>query len=654
MTDLMLPAVAPVDSIPLCATVVAAELEQSVLADCSWKSLAPLMAAEPTMRLWNPGTRFDESADLTKALPDKPAAVPLYRRGRTRLLALDFDAKDFGAQAVNEDSAAAIRLLRSCGAQLVVDESRSGGVHVLVPLEMAVTRDELVPLLGALTARYRTLDPKPMLNKSWTGCITVPGSRCREGGFRVLRGSLGSATQVFLTRNRPEVLQQLAADLGVTESLAAGTPASGLELPAGVFVGSGDALRLAERYQKAEPLPEVVEAFAVKGVLARDGRWPSPSEARQSLLVHAMWRGLALEQVIRRMSPGGLWASGLGGAYQRYGHAWLKAVRADWVEVTRWHCARVESFHASTHRKEHTGGGIRSLDHQRWLRHAVHWCDITLRSSSGRWAVAAVLQALAVSAARGGELVNGVAVVAVGGRSLSIAAGLVSPETVWSVLRFLREFPGSPVLLVDKGSGLEADRYALTTPDVIEPATTAGEVGALLVEVHPAWWIVGLAHRRVYETVVDRGVQSVADIAVVARVSVSAAYASVAELCRVGLLERHHRVVRMGSVTLGRIAHVFRLDEVRAERIAEFSQERQLWRAWLGDRRETLDALGVPADPGMVLLIAVELSADEYDEYLTSLLVHGPPVICEEPFLERAGRLGELSFAARAPGAGLC
>ena len=654
MTDLMLPTQAPLDTDPVCANVVAPELEQSVLADCSWKALAPLMAAEPTMRLWNPGTRFDESTDLTKALPDKPAAVPLYRRGRTRLLALDFDAKVYSGQAVNEDSAAAIRLLRSCGAQFVVDESRSGGVHVLVPLEIAATRDELVPLLDALTARYQTLDPKPMLNKSWTGCITVPGSRCREGGFRVLRGSLGSATQVFLTRNRPEVLQKLAADLGVTEALAASTPVSGLELPAGVFVGSGDALRLAQRYQKSEPLPDVVEAFAITGVLARDRRWPSPSEARQSLLVHAMWRGLTLEQVIRRMRPGGLWASGLGGAYERYGHAWLKAVRADWAEVTRWHCARVESFHASTHRKEHTGGGISSPTHRGWLRHALHWCDTTLRSSSGRWAVAAVLQALAVSAARGGELINGVAVVAVGGRSLSIAAGLVSPETVWSVLRFLREFPGSPILLVDKGSGLEADRYALATPDIPEPAKAACEDGALLVEVHAAWWIVGLAHRRVYETVADCGVESVADIAVVARVSVSAAYASVAELCRVGLLERHRGVVRMGSVTLDQIADVFRLDEVRAERIAEFSQERQLWRAWLGDRRETLDELGVPADPGTVLLIAVELSADEYDEYLTSLLVHGPPAICEEPVLEQVGRLGELSLAAVARVEGLC
>lgn len=642
MTDLMLPAQAPLDADPVCTNVVAPELEQSVLAACTWKSLAPLMAAEPTMRLWNPGTRFDEAADLTQALPDKPAAVPLYRRGRTRLLALDFDTKTFGVQAVLDDSAAAIALLRECGAQLVVDESRSGGVHVLVPLEIAVTRDELVPLLDALSVRYRTLDAKPMLNKSWTGCITVPGSRCREGGFRVLRGSLGAAAQVFLTRNAPAVVQQLAADLGATECrMGADAAAARNELPAGLFVGVGDGLRLAPAFLTLAPLPEVVQVFASTGALATDGRWPSPSEARQSVLVHAMWRGLALREVADQMRVGGGWASGLGSAYARYEHGGLKALRADWTKATRWHAERVRSFHAVTHRKEHTGVGLTSAPHQHWLHHSLHWCDLTLRSNASRWTVAAVLQALAVSAARAGELVNGVPTVAVGGRSLSIAAGLVSPETVWAVLRFLRELPGAPVLLVAQGTGLEADRYALTRPDVAEPTEDCLGRAAALVEVHPAWWIVGLGHRRVYETVTcDGGVERVADIAVAARISVSAAYESVAELCRAGLLQRRRGVVQAGPVTLDRIAALYRLDEVRAERLQEFEQERQVWRSWLGGHSKTpVVELDPPADPGTVLLIAVELSADEYEQYLASLLVHGPPEICGSELRPSSQRL---------------
>ena len=90
------------------------------------------------------------------------------------------------------------------------------------------------------------------------------------------------------------------------------------------------------------------------------------------------------------------------------------------------------------------------LAHRHWLARAIRWCDITLRSHPQRWAAAAVLQALAISAVRAGELVNGVPVVAIGGRSLSIAAGLLSESTVWAVLRTLRDMSGAPILLVNK------------------------------------------------------------------------------------------------------------------------------------------------------------------------------------------------------------
>ena len=97
-----------------------------------------------------------------------------------------------------------------------------------------------------------------------------------------------------------------------------------------------------------------------------------------------------------------------------------------------------------------------------------------------------MLQALAVSAAPAGSVIDGVPVVAVGGRSLSLAAGLLSESTVWAILRRLRETPGAPILLIAKGSGLVADRYALTTPDITDP--TPDDPGRPAVtDVHPAW-----------------------------------------------------------------------------------------------------------------------------------------------------------------------
>jgi hypothetical protein len=107
-----------------------------------------------------------------------------------------------------------------------------------------------------------------------------------------------------------------------------------------------------------------------------------------------------------------------------------------------------------------------------------------------------VLQALAVSAARAGSVIDGVPVVAVGGRSLSLAAGLLSESTVWAILRRLRETPGAPILLIAKGSGLVADRYALTTPDITDP--TPDDPGRPAVtDVHPAWAVLGHPHRRI-------------------------------------------------------------------------------------------------------------------------------------------------------------
>lgn len=107
-----------------------------------------------------------------------------------------------------------------------------------------------------------------------------------------------------------------------------------------------------------------------------------------------------------------------------------------------------------------------------------------------------MLQALAVSAARAGSVIDGVPVVAVGGRSLSLAAGLLSESTVWGDSAPAARDPGAPILLIAKGSGLVADRYALTTPDITDP--TPDDPGRPAVtDVHPAWAVLGHPHRRI-------------------------------------------------------------------------------------------------------------------------------------------------------------
>ena len=75
-----------------------------------WKRLARLAAApgRSRMRVWNPQTeKFSDTAKRTDRLPTRPAAVYLYSHGRTQLLWLDFDAKRYGAAAVDADMATA-------------------------------------------------------------------------------------------------------------------------------------------------------------------------------------------------------------------------------------------------------------------------------------------------------------------------------------------------------------------------------------------------------------------------------------------------------------------------------------------------------------------------------------------------------------------
>ena len=201
-----------------------------------------------------------------------------------------------------------------------------------------------------------------------------------------------------------------------------------------------------------------------------------------------------------------------------------------------------------------------------------------------RWAAAAVLQALAVSAVRAGELVNNVPVVAVGGRSLSIAAGLLSESTVWAVLRTLRDMSGAPLLLVTKGTGLKADRYALTKPDIRDPHPNEPD-RPMVTDVHDAWSVIGLQHRRVYETIAATGLDNARQLAAAARTSQSSTYNTLAELARIGLVRRRHGTITLSDTGLDDIATQPRLAETRSTRIAAHRAGRIQWQTWLATRR---------------------------------------------------------------------
>jgi hypothetical protein len=609
-----------------CRNTFEAKSHDEVLARASWRTFSRLMAARRSIRVWCAESgRFTGVSRLPATIPGSAAAVPIYTKtGRTRMLVFDLDSRGRDITAVDADFCRIIGWLNECGARWIADLSASGGVHILVPLESSMTAEDVRPLMRAMASRCPTLDKTPMLNPR-TGSISVPGSRCREGGFRVLIGGHGESTAVFYERNRPEVVAQLAA-LVMVDAVAGGYVGKDL---ADVTITTA----LPGHLLRDDPLPEAVLDFAVCGRMPADTRWQSRSEARMSVLVHAMWRGASLSDVRRQMSPGQPWR-GMAEAYaiKKRGAASVaradveEALRRDWAAAHHWHQERSRYFQTVTHKTQHTRPVPAPPAVRHWLAHATHWCDTTFRSSLVRWSVAAVLQALAVCTARTVQRSGGSLQLAVGGRGLSLAAGMLSASTVWSTLRLLRELDGSPVRLVEKGFGAEADTYVLVTPDVVD--RTPDAAGRPSVSgVHPAWSVLGWQHRRVYETVLGQGLHTVSEVAAAARVSSSSAYESIAELCRCGLLSRSRGWVGAGRTTLDEIAARVGLERTRRDRIAGYRAARRRWMQWLAERafKRVLAVVGHAMTRTGHVFIDVTLTATEYDEYLADVMRHEPP-----------------------------
>lgn len=622
------------------SSLAVAQTADVELADRTWTALAPLMAARPTMRVWTPASGFNGRAVLTLRRPDAPAAVMLFRRQRARDLVFDLDAKRAGAAAVVADRARLMFWLSGYGARFISDRSTSAGAHVIVPLARAVTREQLAPFMRAAGALYPSLDIKPMMNPR-QGCITVPGSATREGGYRLLDGDLDTAVTVLADRNHPELFDDLFDSIVSPEFLAApvsvtaGAPrtATVIAPPADYFEGDGAEARLLASYRRTTPIPGPIREFAEAGTIPAGKR--SPSEARQAVLAHAVWRGYNLTEIRSHITQGP-WSRGLGQAYQRYEeHQLDTALCRDWAEAQRWVGEGAEKIRSATHREKelHTGGaGQPTPRHphttlqRHWLAHAIAWCDSYFRSDTGRWMKAAVLQALGSGAAKTGQLVNGVPVVRVGGRSLSIGAGLVSKESVWSVLRELRDTPGSPILLTASGSGKRADAYALVRPDVTDPDPDAPGRPEL-VDVHPVWSAVGLRYRRAYEVLCGAPDGLHADeLAVSARMSRSSTYEAVSELSRVGLVMRRRSHISLTALTLDELGEQLGVFEDRVARIAEHRASRALWHGWLLNRGTRATRYAWTAQPPQPQTVWTPLTEREEAAYLDAQMRTGPPV----------------------------
>ena len=605
-----------------------------------WKRLARLVAApgRSRMRVWNPETeKFSDTAKRTDRLPTRPAAVYLYSHGRTQLLWLDFDAKRYGAAAVEADMATAACWIAQCGGVAVTDRSTSGGGHVMCPLAIgtAASLDEMVQLVRLLAARLRTLDITPNTNAE-TGCMTPPGSPCREGGHRQLDGGLDDAVEAFTTRSTPDLLPRLYMLLGALNpsprQRAAATLASA-DVHA-YTVGVGDDQRLAALYIRDDPLPPDVAEYATRGAISSARpTWQSNHEPRMSVVTQAVARGHSLASLRDMITPGGPWHDGLGRAYQRYRHRADHALARDFTKALDWLVANVLEYSPPRHKKKYSPGGQLEgprgpKDLRDWLANALAWADQEYAGKRYRWTVHAVLQTIAFYAVVAGEQRSGTWLVGVGGRTLSLGCGLLSEDTIWRVLADLRERPGAPLVLARQHIGTEADVYALTTQNRVTRDPARAE-RVRIEPVHDAWIVLGHHLRRIYELVAHHGLTKKADIYAAAAVPRATGDAMVIDLEVVGLIRRAGRgTVARGSAELDAIADRHRLPEYRDDRIERHRAERAAWKGWLAAREQMHDS-GPPAGESATTATLNGMAGDSEGAaghaYKAAVMTTGPP-----------------------------
>lgn len=594
-----------------------------------WKALARRLSqpGRDRMKVFDPETKeYAKTRRISDKLPVFMAAVYLYKNRRTTLLALDFDSKTHGRDQVDADCARALEWLTACGARVVTDRSTHGGRHILVPLAIGTTAsfDEIQPLLRQLQARLPSFDPKPMQNPK-EGCISVPGTPCAGGGHRTLDGSLVDAVNALTERSDPTLLPALYARLGTlpsppTSSTSPSRHAEGTS-------GSGEHERITEGARWTKPMPLDVVTFLSNGVLTRT-TWRSQSEARMSAVLNAVLRGHSHAQIRAQSAPGQPW-SGLGESYRtKHGANADAQLARDVRKALRYASTLPVKTNQLAHRNKNSQSGGPPVDspQSRWLAHALAWADREFRGSPARWTARDVLQALAVKSAVAGEVRSGTPIVGVGGRGLSLSAGLMPATTVFEVLRRIRDMVGSPILLVRPRVGREADYYALTTvgPSPISPIPLER---VRVQDVHPAWSVIGRHHRAVFELMAYAGLTSPADIYAGARLSPRAGQLALSALATFGLISRSGRTVALGAMTLDDVAAAHRLDDIQADRIARYRRERAAWHAWLVLQD---DLKGIIPATGEWREIAVEPVQGDDAEYLAAVLAHGPPAVDEE------------------------
>lgn len=461
-----------------------------------WQAFAPLIAGQPVYRTMNADQHYLQSSEraIGASLPARPAAVLVYSPdGFARTLCLDFDSGRVSDEDFERELVEVRLLLHECGLGFVEDVSPSRGRHVYVPLERPVPATRARAVVEALGRRFRSLDPSPHRSVR-SGCIRVPGSRHKSRGWQELVTSFGEAQRVFAAPNDAAALERLCVALSdelKVEPSPTPAPTTRVQLPLGVPSSGG--------------LGPVAQEVARDGGMSAD-RYQSPSEARMGALCSLVSSGWSFADVRHELSAGSL--PGLAALYARYkspavidrtmAHEWEKA--STFVEPRRSGQKSVRKSDINGPLTSQRGEALSGYGLVRESRMLMDLFDSRIGQGRETIYLKFVLRALLVFAQ-----MHGTSEVAVGCRAIAIATGL-HHGTVAKLLKRLTVVRQSPVKLVARGRGLEADQYRIElSDDDAELARRRGLAQGKIHALRPVFRALGPVTALVYEALERQG-----------------------------------------------------------------------------------------------------------------------------------------------------
>jgi hypothetical protein len=574
-----------------------------------WRALAPHITRSPHMRLrtYSRTLRrhiYPTDQRLTAELPNRPAALRLYTDGGVAwCLGLDFDAKGHSAAAVADHANAAATFFTHHGARVIVDVAASGGRHVLIPLATPITLHQAQIITRACRALWPSLDITPMSNTA-EGCLTAPGSRCRDGRYRTLLTPLHEAVDAVTQRSHPDLIDNALNHL---IHLAGPTDTDPDDDPI-----ADDTTAVSGGVRPLSP---------VHTIIAELGIWPSDrttphgkawtrSEACEAVLCAAAARGYSATDLLTRINSG-QWAGLLNLYTGRRGPRWRRTFKTEWAKAVRF----VQASTDSPQEQKITGGHLSALTERDYIR---RWTTIAMSvvdqlvPGKTRHSAKALLWGLGWLAWRTSRRH-----VEAGTRSYARAtAGMLDHTTAAEILRQLRDLDASQRLLqlISAGRGTHGDLYELTIPEAyaqlatnpaewVEPRPIPGVFGVRDPQ-RPRRQRLGPSAWRLHQALTAGTVGTATELARAAGVSRSEAYAVLPKLARLGLAatapgtasgsrwQAGDRTTRDAGGEVDAPAHLANLD-------ARYRSERQQWRAVLAAcaERRSLSVDHVP-DPG--------------------------------------------------------